>query len=335
MADAAARQQLAGLLTGYWISQALYVAAKLGIADLLAGGPRNPDDLAATVGAHPRSLYRLLRALASLGVFRELDDRQFTLTPLAEGLRGDVPGSMRAWALMMGEEQYRAWGELLESVRTGRTGFEAVYGEPLFEYLATRPDTAAVFDAAMTSIHGRETDAIAEVYDFASVRVLADIGGGNGSTIRGILGRFPNLQGILFDLPGVIERGRPANDEAGFAQRCRLTAGSFFESVPEGADVYLLRHIIHDWDDEKAVAILRTVRRAMQPSARLLIVESVIPPGNEPSFGKLLDLTMLVVPGGVERTESEYRAILHEAGFDLARVVPTRAEVSVIEATPR
>jgi hypothetical protein len=334
MSEAAARQQLAGLLTGYWVSQALYVAAKLGIADLLSAGPRDPEDLAGTVSAHPRSLYRLLRALASIGVFRELDDGRFALTPLAEGLRGDAPDSMRAWALMMGEEQYRAWGDLLGSVRTGRTGFKAVFGESLFDYLATRPETAAVFDAAMTSIHGRETDAVVDVYDFAPYRVLADVGGGNGSTIRGILGRCPTLQGILFDLPGVIERGRRGNEEAGFAERCRLVAGSFFESVPEGADVYLLRHIIHDWDDDKAVAILRTVRRAMQPSARLLIVESVIPPGNEPSFGKLLDLAMLVVPGGLERTESEYRAILGAAGFQLVRVVPTRAEVSIIEAIP-
>ena len=173
-----------------------------------------------------------------------------------------------------------------------------------------------------------------DAYDFSGIGVLADIGGGNGSTLVGVLGRYPEMRGILFDLPGVVERARAEIEAAGLADRCEVVGGSFFEAVPGGADAYLLRHIIHDWDDEKAAAILRNVRRAMGEGARLLVVEGVIPPGNEPSFGKLLDLTMLVIPGGLERTEEEYRRLYEAAGFRLTRIVPTAAEVSVIEGEP-
>jgi hypothetical protein len=319
------------LITGYWNTQALYVAAKLGIADLLASGPRSANDLAQATNVHAPSLYRLLRALASLGVFAEDGGGRFQLTPLAACLRSDVPGSQRTLAIMSGEEQYRAWGELLYSIRTGKTAFDKVYGMPVFDFLSKNLEQARVFDAAMVGVHGRETAAMTEAYDFSGVAVLADIGGGNGSLLTTVLTKYPKMRGMLYDLPGVAERAKVNLQAAGLTERCQVLGGSFFESVPGGADAYLMRHIIHDWDDEKATLILRHVRRAMSDEGRLLLVEGVIAPGNDPSFGKLLDLTMLTIPGGKERTEEEYRMLFEAGGFKLTRIVPTRADVSVIE----
>jgi len=319
------------MFTGYWTTQALYVAAKLGIADLLTQGPRSAVDLAQTTNVHAPSLYRLLRALASMGVFADDGSGHFTLTPMAECLRSDVPGSQRALAIMSGEEHYKAWGELLYSVQTGKIAFDKLYGMPVFDFLSQNFEQAKVFDAAMVGIHGRESAAMTEAYDFSDIGVLADIGGGNGSLLTMVLKEFPTLRGMLYDLPGVTERATVNLHAAGLANRCQVISGSFFQSVPAGADAYLMRHIIHDWDDEKATTILRNVHQAMSKDARLLVVESVIPPGNEPSFGKLLDLTMLTIPGGKERTEDEYRALYKTAGFELTRIVPTTAEVSVIE----
>jgi hypothetical protein len=327
-------QQLNQLICGYWHSQCIYVAAKLGIADLLAAGPVSVDELATKTGTDRPSLFRLLRALASLGVFAEDAGGRFRLTPAAEPLRRDVPGSQWAMAVMMGEEHYRSWGELLYSVRTGKIAFDKIFGQPVFEFLSEHPEQAALFDQAMVGVHGRETAAMVDAYDFPQFSSLADVGGGNGSTLCGILKRQAKLHGTLFDLPGVIERAAATVNAAGLADRVHLVAGSFFESVPGGVDAYLLRHIIHDWDDEKAILILSNVRRAIREDGRLLVVESVIPPGNEPFFGKLLDVTMLVIPGGKERTESEYRDLYARAGFRLTSVVPTTTEVSVIEGVP-
>lgn len=331
MAEPSPQEKIARMVTASWVAQAIYVAAKLGIADMLEDGPRTAEELAEASETHARSLYRLLRALASLGIFSEGEGRQFSLTPMAECLRTVGPGSQRALALMAGEEQYHAWGDLLWSVKTGQTAFDKVYGRPIFDYLAERPEQARIFDAAMTSIHGRETAAFLDAYDLAGVEVVADIGGGNGSTLAGILTRHPALKGILYDLPGVADHASKELDAAGLSGRCEAVGGSFFESVPGGADVYLLRHIIHDWDDEKAKTILKHVHDAMDTGARLLVVETVIPPGNEPSFAKVLDLTMLLIPGGQERTEEEYRALFAAAGFRLTKIVPTAADVSVIE----
>lgn len=325
------QQQMAQMLSGYWMTQMLYAAAKLGLADLLAAGPRTAEDLAGRTGTHPRSLYRLLRALASVGVFAQEDDGRFALTPLAECLRSDQPGSQRAFAIMVGEEQYQCWGRLLESLRTGQTAFEAIHGQPIFDYLADHPDQAEIFDAAMTAIHGRETAAMLEAYDLAGISTLADLGGGNGSTLCGILERYPAMRGILFDLPGVADRARSQIARSAVAERCQVVGGNFFESVPSSADAYLLRHILHDWNDDQAAKILHSIHQAMRPGARVLVVESVILPGNEPSFAKLLDLAMLLIPGGAERTEDEYRRLYESAGFRLSRIVPTTADVCVIE----
>jgi hypothetical protein len=325
------QEQMNRLLSGYWLSKAVYAAAKLGIADLLSQGSRSPDELAQETHTHGPSLYRLLRALASVGVFKEDQSGRFSLTPLAECLQSDVPGSQRALAIMLGEEQFRAWTEFLYCIQTGKTAFDHVFAMPIFDFLSKNPELAKTFDAAMVGVHGRETAAMTDVYDFSDIPVLADIGGGNGSLLTAVLQKYPAMKGILYDLSGVTERAKANLRAAGLIERCQVSAGSFFESVPAGADAYLMRHIIHDWDDEKATRILRNVHRAMNKNGRLLVVEGVIPPGNDPGFGKLLDLHMMVVPGGKERTEEEYRRLYEAGGFRLTRIVPTKAEVSVIE----
>lgn len=330
----APEELLPKMLTGYWISTALYVVAKLGLADLLAHESQTADQLAQKTAAHARSLYRVLRALASVGVFAEDDDGRFHLTPLADLLRSDVPGSLRAMAIMMGEEHFQCYGNLMHSVRTGQPAFEKLFGQPVFPYLQAHPEQAAIFDQAMVGIHGRETAAMLRAYDFADIGLLADIGGGNGSLLCETLKACPHLSGLLFDQPTVIERAQEIIRASGLADRCRAIGGSFFESVPNSADAYLLRHIIHDWDDDKAITILRNVRKAIPSNGRILIVENVIPPGNGPHFGKLLDLTMLVMPGGQERTAEEYQGLCSESGFHLTRIIPTAAETSIIEGRP-
>jgi len=335
MTETSPQQQLDGMITGYWISQAIYAAAKFSIADHLKDGPKSIEELAEATSTNADALYRLLRALASKGIFAECEPRQFSLTPLAEPLQSDVPGSKRALALMSGDEQFRAWAEIEFSIQTGEIAFEKVFGKPIFEYLGDNPDKARIFDAAMVGIHGRESDIILDAYDFSRFGVIADIGGGNGSQITGILQRHTSMKGILFDLPHVIERAKERIEAAGLTDRCELVSGSFFESVPQGADAYMMRHIIHDWNDKKSQAILRNCHRAMSSDNRLLVVESVIPPGNEPFGGKFLDLVMLLIPGGKERTEDEYRALLGKAGFDPEWVKPTSAEISILEAKKR
>jgi O-methyltransferase/methyltransferase family protein len=335
MSQANPAAQIGDIITGYWRAQAVYVAAKLGLADLLESEPQSAESLAARTDMHPESLYRLLRALASIGIFAERPDGRFETTPLAGPLCSDVPDSQRAVAIMMGEEHFEAWHDLLYSVRTGQKAFDRKFGEPIFNYLSSRAEQAAIFDAAMTSIHGRESAAMLDVYDFSPFSVVVDIGGGNGSTMQALLNRYPQIQGVVFDLPGVIERTTQNLQGWGLASRCKAVAGSFFESIPSGADSYILRHIIHDWTDEQCRQILRNCHRAMAEDARLLIIESVIPPGNEPFFGKWLDLTMLVIPGGKERTRDEFSDLLDSSGFELMSIKPTSSDVSVLEARKR
>jgi len=335
MTEASPHQQLDRMITGYWTSQAIYAAAKLGIADLLKDGSKNIEQLAEESGTNSDALYRLLRALASVGIFTESGQKEFSLTPLAELLRNDVPGSKRALSMMSGDEQFQAWSEIIYSIQTGKTAFDKVFGKPIFDYLGEKPEKAKIFDAAMTGIHGRETDSILEAYDFSGIKVLADIGGGNGSNIIGILQKYPEMQGILFDLPHVIERANPNIESAGITDRCDLVTGDFFESVPKEADAYLMRHIIHDWDDEKSLTILRNCHAAMPDNGKLLVVESVIPPGNDPFAGKFLDLVMMLIPGGKERTSEEYKTLYEQAGFELTRIVPTNSELSIIEGIRR
>jgi O-methyltransferase domain/Dimerisation domain len=322
------------MLTAYWTSACLIAAAKLGLADLLASGPKTPAELAKATGTQPEPLYRLLRALTSNGVFAEDEQGRFALTPLAEMLRDDVPGSQRAMAILMGDEHFRAWGELEHSLRTGKVAFDHVFGKPCFDFLVERPDKAANFDKAMVSIHGRETAAMVDAFDFSAFKTLADVGGGNGSLITHVLKRTPTLKGILYDLPHVVARAKANLQAAGVADRCQAIGGSFFEGVPAGADAYLMRHIIHDWDDAKSLTILGHVRKVIPANGKLLLIEGVVPPGNGPSFTKMLDLNMMLIPGGKERTEAEYRELYKKAGFRLTRIVPTASEVSVIEGVP-
>jgi len=328
------QDQVVRLASGYWHTQAIYVAAKLGIADELKDGPRSADELAASTGTNPHALYRLLRALASLGIFAEDEQQRFGLTPMAECLRSDGPCSVRSLAIMRGEWQYESWGQLLYSVRTGQSAFEKVYQSPLFDYLARHPDKGKLFDEAMTGVHGRETAAMLAAYDFSGIGVLADVGGGNGEVITSVLKKYPAMRGILFDQPSVIERSRANIAIAGLADRCEVVSGNFFESVPAGADAYLLRHIIHDWDDAKSITILRNCRTAMRKGGTLLVVEGMVPPGNEPSLSKFFDLAMMVLPGGMERTEEEFRQLFTASGFSLKRIVPTISWISVLEGEP-
>lgn len=323
------------LVNGYQLSQAIHVAATLGIAGLLAEGPRTSDALAAATACHPPTLYRLLRALASAGVLRELDERRFELTPVGHCLRPDHPASIAGWAAFIGRPpSWNAWGALLHSVRTGENAFEHVHGTGVWQYRAAHPGESAIFDRAMTSLSRRGTAALLAAYDFGRFRRLVDVGGGNGALLAAILGAYPALEGVLFDQPHVVAGAGALLEEAGVADRCEIVEGSFFDAVPAGADGYLMRAIIHDWEDEPATRILATIRRAMPEGGTLLIVDRVLAPPNEGRDGKLSDLNMLVGPGGQERTREEFAVLLDGAGFRLERIVGTGL-FSVVEGVPR
>lgn len=327
------RQQMLQMITSYWSATSIHVAAKLRLADHVKDAPQTADTLAMLTGTQPQALYRLLRALSSVGIFEEDADSRFGLTPMAECLL-DMHGSQRAVALMMGDEHYRSWGELLYCVQTGKPGFDHVYGKPIFDWLSEHPEEAKIFDAAMTGFHGPETQAMIEAYDYAGINMLVDVGGGNGTVISAVLKKNPAMNGILYDLPNVIDRAKKNLADAGLASRCETIAGSFFESAPAGGDAYQMRHIIHDWTDEQCHTILTHIRKVIPKSGKLLVIEMVIKPRNEPQPAKWLDLNMLVLPGGKERTEAEYRVMYAKAGFELTRIVPTPTEVSVIEGKP-
>jgi len=319
-----------GLITSYRVTQAIHVAAKLGIADLLKDGPRRCDDLAAATAAHAPSLYRLLRALAGVGVFEEIARGTFRLTRLGEPLRSDVHGSMRAWAIMVGgEHHWQPWGHLDHSVQTGRPAFNHVFGMGPFEYYAKEPEAGQIFQEALRGFTQIVDSRIIAACELSGVERLIDVGGGQGALLRAIMKAHPRLSGVLFDTLQVIARAAPPEDgHRGPA----LASGDFFESVPEGGDAYLLKHILHDWDDERAITILGNCHRAMAPGGRILVVEMVIPEGNDAFYGKLLDLEMLVGYSGRERTAEEYRELLDAAGLRLTRITATPALVSVIEA---
>ncbi len=327
------RQQLIQMITSYWTAQSIHVAAKLKLADLVKNGPQSAAQLAQATNTQPQALYRLLRALASVGIFAEDEQGRFGTTPMAE-LLVDVHGSMYAVAMMMGDEHYRSWGDLLYSVQTGKPAFDHIYGKGVFDWLSEHSEQAKIFDAAMTGFHGPETQAMIDAYDYAGINTLVDIGGGNGTVLTAVLKKNPALQGILYDLPGVIDRAKKNLADAGLASRCQTIAGSFFESAPPGGDAYQMRHIIHDWTDEQCHTILSNIRKVIPKHGRLLVIEMVIKPRNEPQPAKWLDLNMLVLPGGRERTEAEYRELYARAGFQLERIVPTPTEVSVIEGKP-
>lgn len=323
-----------GLITGYWVSQAIGVVAQLGVADQISAGPRASDELASAVGAETQALYRVLRLLASLGVFEEVAPRTFGLTALGETLRSDAPDSVRNFAITeTAPGHWLPWGRLDESVRTGQAMTYQTLGMGLFDWYAQNPDEASYFNAAMGNLSALAAGELVRVYDFSSVRTVADVGGAHGVLLAAILGANPTACGILFDLPHVIATAGDAMTAQGLSERCELVSGDFFEAVTEGADLHLLKQIIHDWDDEQATRLLRNCHRALAPNGKLLLVEMVIPPDNQPSPAQAMDLNMLVVAGGRERTEDEYRGLLQGAGFRLERVIPTHSPFSVIEAT--
>jgi hypothetical protein len=324
---------LTQLITGSLGSQAIYVAAKLGIADLLADGPKSVDELAHAADADASSLYRVLRALASFGVFDERADRVFALNPTAELLRSYSPASLRDLAIFMGEDwHWKVWGQTLYSVRTGQAAWKQVHGQEVFPYFAANAEASKIFDRAMTSLSNLAIKAVVEEYDFSGIETIIDIAGGHGRLLTAILDANSFLKGVLFDLPHVIEGAEESTAIKAAGSRCELTTGDFFVAVPAGADAYIMKHIIHDWDDARALQILGNIRKVMKPNGRVLLVESVITPGNGPDFGKLLDIEMLVSPGGKERTAAEYDELFARAGLKLRRIVPTKSPYSVIEA---
>lgn len=324
---------LTQMITGSLGSQAVYVAAKLGIADLLADGPKSVDELARAAGADAQSLYRVLRALASFGVFTELNGRVFGLSPTGDLLRSDSPRSLRDLAIFMGEDwHWQVWGRTLYSVRTGKPAWAEVHGQEVFPYFAGNPEAAKIFDRAMTSLSNLAIKAVVEAYDFSDIETLVDVAGGHGRLLAAILEANTSVKAVLFDQAHVLEGAKDSQQIQALGERCELVSGDFFVSVPAGADGYIMKHIIHDWDDDRALQILNNIKKVMKDGGRVMLVESVISENNQPDFGKLLDIEMLVSPGGKERTAAEYKDLFARAGLRLTRIVPTQSPYSVIEA---
>ncbi len=326
--------QLLQMASGYWLSQCIYVAAKLAIADHLKAGEQPCHELARLTETDETALYRILRALASVGIFQETVPQTFALTPLAAFLQSDHPRSMRGTVVMLGEpEHYEAWSNILHSVKTGEPAFDHRYGQGVFEYFGSHPEAAAIFEEAMNSFSKNEEPEILAHYDFSAFSSIVDVGGGYGELLGSILAKYPQLQGILFDEDYVVDNAAPTLNRHGVGDRCQRIGGSFFRTVPAGGDAYLLKHIIHDWGDEPAIAILKNCRAVLPDDGKILICEAVVPEGNQPSGAKMLDINMLVMcPGGKERTAVEFETLLVAADLKLTRIVRTAEEICVIEA---
>jgi O-methyltransferase/methyltransferase family protein len=331
---AAASYTLLQMITGYWVTQALYVAAKLGVADLLAAGPRPVEELAAATHSKAPLLRRVLRSLASVGVFMETQPGTFALTALAALLRSDTPDTMRPQAIMHGEEQYQAWTHFLSNIQTGKPAFETEFGAPYFDYLSWHPELDRIFNEAQAGYTRQAVVSVVETFDFSPFETIVDIGAGYGPLLIAALRKHPKLRGILFDQPHVAVAARQKLAAAGIAERCTAVGGDFFVEVPAGGDLYVLSLLLHDWDDERSLLILRNCRRAMPASGKLLIVELVLPEGEEPFFGKWLDLHMLALLGAGERTAADFDALFRLAGFRRTRVIPTSSGLSIVEAAP-
>lgn len=329
------RLDLLGLINGFQITQAIHVASVLGIADHLAGGARSASELAALTKSHPDTLYRLLRALAAIGVFREDASRMFTLTPIGDCLRPDSATPLGAWAEVVGSPYYwQAWGHLLHSVQTGKNAFQDLNGKDVWQFRADHPQHGAAFARAMSQLSRGSAAAVLRAYDFSPFRHIVDVGGGQGLMLAAILGAHPHIRGTLFDQPDVVAGAKTILAERGVLDRCEIVGGSFFETVPEGADAYLMRVVIHDWEDDEAIAILKVCRRAMPETAKLILVERLIAPPNQMPAAKFSDLNMLVSPGGRERTREEFAELFARSGLELT-LVCAAGIVNVIEARPR
>jgi O-methyltransferase domain/Dimerisation domain len=320
------------MASSFWISQAIYVAAKLGIADLLKNGPLKVSDIATIVGTDVRPTFRLMRSLASLGIFAQTKNGYFSLLPLGDNLRADISGSLKAIIITLGEIHYQACGALLHAVQTGSPAFDQVFGAGLFEYLDQNTEAANSFNEGMASLAGMLAYAVALAYDLSRVFSIVDVGGGNGRFLETILEIYPEIQGTVFDCSATIERAcRTAGQTS---HRCSYEAGNFFTSVPRGGDLYFLCGVVHDWDDKRAVAILRNCREAIFASGRLLLLETLVPENNSKHFSKILDLNMLAMSSGRERTRAEFCWLLAASGFRMSRIIPTLAPQSLIEAVP-
>lgn len=323
------------LASAYWISQAIYVAAKLGIADVLKYGERSNSQIAVATGADETCISRLMRALCVVGVFRTNGEDRFALAGLGKTLQSNVPGSLRAMVITLGEVHYAAWAHFLESVKTGAPAFPHAFGADMFDYLGRENAAGTAFNQAMTDYSALSSCAVLLSYDFSGVRSIVDVGGGCGTLLTSILGMYPAMRGTLFDIRPVIAAAEQNLKAHPCRERCTMVSGSFLDSVPCGFDAYLLSSVIHDWDDERAIKIFQNCRRSMRPQSRVLLVELIVPAGGERSFSKLLDLNMLVMNGGRERTESEYRRLFDAAGLRMTRIVPTLSPLRVLEATPK
>ena len=332
--ETAAAARLMEMAIAHWSAELMLQAAQMGLADKFAGNePRSAAELAFEYGMRHRELYRFLRSLTGLGILASSGPDSFRLTDLGAALRTGSQGNARsAFIALVGDMVKPAWKEFDHGLLTGDTGFEKAHGMGLFEYLQANPGMAQFFSETMVGFHGREPPAVAEAYDFSSIGSLVDVGGASGNMLGHVLSRHPGLRGVLYDLPHVVVDAPPLLERFGVQDRVTIESGSFFESVPAGHDAYLLSHIVHDWDDRENAKILGNVREAMKPDSKLLIVEMVLPEGDEPHMGKMLDMMMLLVPGGEERTAREYEALLEPNGFRVTRVVPTSSAVSVVEA---
>jgi ubiquinone/menaquinone biosynthesis C-methylase UbiE len=327
--------QILQIIMNFWGSRAVYVFAKLGIPDLLKSGPKTVAELASATKMHAPSLYRVLRALSSIGFVSPTGDGRFAQTALSEILVTDAPGSLRWFTISeLGQEHYPAWGNLMHSVKTGEIAFDNFFGVDIWKYFEQNPEDGAVFNNSMSGVTATINEEIRSLYDFSSFETVVDVGGGHGALITSILQANPRVRGILFDAPQVIEGARSKIDAAGVAHRCETVAGDFFKSVPAGGDAYFMKWIIHDWNDERAITILNNIRNQVQPNGKVIIVDAVVPENNEPDFSKFFDLNMLVMTGGKERTEKEFAQLLNAAGFKLLRVIPMKVPASIIEAEP-
>jgi hypothetical protein len=322
------------LMSGAHVAGAVSCLAQLGIPDLVEAAPQSSEELAKQIGADPEALYRLMRATASVGVLSEGPDGKFSQTPMSTVLRSNATPSLRTFAIMGGREWHaRGWSHLEYCVRTGKQALDNIYGAHIFDFLRQNPLEGQIFHDAMTEISMIDSPAVAEAYNFDGIRSIADVGGGHGLLLATILNRNPNLRGTLYEMPHVLE-GAKNGPLKPVLDRCTLASGDMFSSVPEGVDAYIMKHIIHDWPDERCLQILKACRKGVNPGGRLLVVDTVIQPGNDFSPGKFLDLQMLIFPSGCERTEKQFRDLFAAAGWRLTRIIPTAASDSIVEGTP-
>lgn len=324
--------QMMQMITGFWTSCCVYAAAKLNIAEILKEKSQTADQLAEATHCDAPSLYRVLRALSSVGVFRENEKKQFESTPLGDTLQSDIPGSMKAMAIAQLGDHFNAWGNLVYSIKTGHIAFDNIEGMSVWKYYEMHPDEGVNFMKAMTGLTGAVIQHVLPEYDFSAFQTIVDIGGGNGALLMAVLDRTPHAKGIVFDEEYVVAETKNSIRQKGFDERCATEAGSFFEFIPENADAYLMKMVLHDWNDEQCLQILKNCQKAMKPGSKLLVLDAVIPEGNEPHPGKFMDINMLTMTGGKERTEKEFTVLFAAAGLRLSRIVPTHSPLfSILE----